>query len=315
MASISVLQLVTTPRSFFDQQVRVVEERGVRCTVVSVPRPASSRGPKEFAEFYREVLHEAHLGEYDLVHANYGLVGPFALAQPIRPVVLSIWGSEVMGYSNRLDRITRFGARHSDAVIAPSMAVSRELDVPHTVIPFGVDTDLFRPMDRDEAREYLGWDTGEKIVLFPYDPDRAVKNFPLAERVMGRLSADARLRTVSGLAYEEMPYVMNASDALLVTSERESGPMVIKEAAACGLPVVSTDVGFVHDVLDGVSNCYIEGSADALAHRLDYVLKRGQRADGRDVVDKLGLDEMADQLVTLYTTSLRLYPSSMNMRG
>jgi glycosyltransferase involved in cell wall biosynthesis len=306
MAPIRALQLVTTPRSFFDQQVRMLEERGIECTVVEVPRPENGRGPGEFARFYRRVLREALFGNYDLVHANYGLVGPIALAQPVRPVILSIWGSEVMGYSNRLDYVTRFAARHSDAVIAPSAAVSRELDVPHTIVPFGIDTDLFRPINRDEAREYLGWDLDERIVLFPYDPDRAVKNYPLAERVIDRLSTTAKLHTVSGLAYEEMPYVMNASDALLVTSERESGPMVVKEAAACNLPVVSTDVGFVSDVLKGVSNCFIGESADVLACHLDSILERGQRADGRDVVDGLALNEMGDRLLTLYTTSLRL---------
>ncbi|MEM4779982.1 MAG: glycosyltransferase [Halalkalicoccus sp.] len=306
MARISALQLVTTRRSFFDQQVRVLEDQGVECTVLEVPRPESGRGPGEFARFYRDVIEEALFGEYDLVHANYGLVGPLALAQPVRPVVLSLWGSEVMGYSNRLDRLARFAARHSDAVIAPSASVSRELDCPHAVIPFGVDTDLFRPMDRAEARAYLGWDQEKPIVLFPYDPGRAVKNYPLAEHVIERLSTDAELRTVSGLDYEEMPYVMNASDALLVTSDRESGPMVIKEAAACNLPVVSTDVGFAREVLCGVSNCSIGGSAEELARALDSILETGKRADGRAVIDELGLDEMGDRLLTLYTTTLRI---------
>lgn len=306
MAPDSVLQLVTTRRSFFDQQVRALEARGVDCTVLEVPRPDDGRGPNAFARFYRDVLREATFGEYDLVHANYGLVGPFALAQPTRPVVLSIWGSEVMGYSNRLDRTTRFAARHSDAVIAPSGAVSRKLTVPHTVIPFGVDTDLFRPIDRNEAREYLGWSPDERIVLFPYDPTRTVKNYPLAERVVDRLSVDAELRTVSGLDYEEMPYVMNASDALLVTSERESGPMVVKEALACNLPVVSTDVGFVRDVLAGVSNCSIGGSTDELSTSLDSILKRGLRADGRADLGSLGVETMGDALLTLYTMVDRL---------
>lgn len=309
MARIDALQLVTTRRSFFDQQIRALEKRGVECTVLEVPRPADGRGPAEFARFYREALRETLSGEYDLVHANYGLLGPFALALPLRPVVLSLWGSEVMGYSNRLDRVTRLSAHRSDAVVAPSETVSRELDFPHTVIPFGVDTELFRPIDRDEAREYLGWDEEGKIVLFPYDPDRAVKNYPLAEQVVERLSVDAELRTVSGLMYEEMPYVMNACDALLVTSERESGPMVIKEAAACNLPVVSTDVGFAHDVLHDVANCFVGRSTADLVSALDSVLRGGQRTDGRATIDELGLDEMGDRLLTLYTTTLRVSDS------
>ena len=305
-ADLDVLQLVTTPRSFFDQQVRVLEERGVRSTVVEVPRGESGRRPSDFGRFYGRILREtAPPSGYDLVHANYGLIGPFALAQPIRPVVLTIWGSEVMGYSRRLDRVTRFSARRSDAVIAPSKAVSRVLDTPHTVIPFGVDTELFRPMDRNEARERLGWDTDTRVVLFPYDPEREVKNYAMARRVIERASVDAELRTVSGLAYEEMPYVMNASDALLITSERESGPMVIKEAVACGLPVISTDVGFARDVIEGVRGCTIGNSSSELARGLERALRTTERPDGREV-DGLGLERMAERLLTVYTTALDL---------
>lgn len=302
---LDVLQLVSTPRSFFDQQVRVLEDRGVRCTVVAVPRTGNGREVGDFGRFYARILREiAPPSGYDLVHANYGLIGPFALAQPIRPVVLTIWGSEVMGYSRRLDRITRFSARHSDAVIAPSTAVSRELETPHAVVPFGVDTELFRPLDRGEARATLGWDPDARIVLFPYDPDRAVKNYPLAKRVVERAAIDAELRTVSGLDYERMPYVMNASDALLVTSERESGPMVIKEAAACNLPVVSTDVGFAREVIGEVRYCTVGTSEADLIDGIERALESENRSNGRAVIDDLGLDRMGDRIATVYTTVL-----------
>lgn len=302
---LDVLQLVTTPRSFFQQQVRVLEARGVRCTVVEVPQPSGSRGLSEYARFYGRVLRETiRPWSYDLVHVNYGLLGPVGLAQPIRPVVLTLWGSEVMGSSSRLDWISRFAARHSDAVIAPSKALSRELDCPHTLIPFGIDTELFRPMDRETAREYLGWDTDARIVLFPYDPGRAVKNYPLAERIVAKTGIDAELRTVSGLDYAEMPYVMNASDALLVTSDRESGPMVVREAIACNLPIVSTDVGFVRETIEDVRYCYIGSSEADLVHGLELALETVERSNGCHHSKQLGLDLMAQRLLTVYITTL-----------
>ena len=89
-----VLNLVTTPRPFFNQQVEVLEERGVETNTVAVPGRESTSGvrnPLDYARYYPKVLRES-LGEYDLVHANYGLTAPFALAQPKRPVVLSLWG-------------------------------------------------------------------------------------------------------------------------------------------------------------------------------------------------------------------------------
>jgi glycosyltransferase involved in cell wall biosynthesis len=201
-----------------------------------------------------------------------------------------------------LPRVTRTAARRADAVIAPWPALSRELDgeVDHTVVPWGLDTDLFRPIDRAEARERVGWPADERIVLFPYDPDRPVKDYPLAERTVSRLSTDAELRVVTGVPYEEMPYYLNASDALLVTSERESGPMVVREAAACNVPVVSTDVGAAADVLGDVENAHVAGDEEALVAALEAVLDDGGRADGRSTLDDLGVDRMGERLLSVY---------------
>ncbi|MFB6163762.1 MAG: glycosyltransferase family 4 protein [Haloarculaceae archaeon] len=293
-----VLQVTTSERPFFSQQVRALEARGVDCHTLTVPEPGGRRGPGAYLRFYAALLGEG-LGDYDLVHANYGLIGPLALSQPIRPVVVTIWGSELLGGSAWLDRWSRVAARRADAVVVPSAVLSRELDVANETIPFGVDTDRFRPIDRAAARARVGWDDGPNV-LFPYDPDRPVKNYPLAGRVVDELQADATLRAVSGVDHAEMPYYMNASDAVLVTSRYESGPMVVKEAAACNVPVVSTPVGFVPEVLDGVSNSHVAASTTDLVDALDDVLGDGGRADGRDAVDALGVQQMGDRLLATY---------------
>ena len=299
-----VLQVATSDRSFFTQQVEALEAQGVECTTVTVPRPdEGGRGPREYAQFYAQTVREAVDG-HDLVHANYGLVGPLALAPPVRPVVLTLWGSELLGDRGWLDRWSRFAATHSDAVVVPTEHLAAELDAPHDLVPFGVDTDLFRPIDRETARERVGWDDDRRHVLFPYDPARDVKDYPRAERVVGQLGDDVMLETVSGVPYEEMPYYMNASDALLVTSSHESGPMVVKEAAACNVPVVSTDVGFVDEVLDGVTDSHVAGTDTALVDALDGILRAGGRSDGRATVDTLGVDRMAEELVGVYRRAL-----------
>ena len=299
-----VLQVATSGRSFFTQQVDALEARGLECTTVTVPQPdEGGRGPREYARFYARTVREAVDG-HDLVHANYGLVGPLALAQPVRPVVLTLWGSELMSDSTWLDRWSRLAVRHSDAVVVPSERLAAELDAPHDLVPFGVDTELFRPIDRETARARVGWDDDRRHVLFPYDPTREVKDFPRAERVVGQLPEDVVLEPVSGVPYEEVPYYMNASDALLVTSERESGPMVVKEAAACNVPVVSTAVGFAGEVLEDVRNSHVADTDAALITALEAVLRDGGRGDGRQTVDTLDVDRMAEQLVDVYRRAL-----------
>jgi glycosyltransferase involved in cell wall biosynthesis len=295
-----VLQLATSRRSFFQNQVQVLEAQGVECETLIVPRPREGgRGPREYLSYYLQTLGRG-IEDFDLVHVNYGLIGPLALAQPTRPVVFTPWGSDMMG-SNWLRHISDFTAQRSDAVISPSKSISRLLDVPHEYIPFGIDTDLFSPIDRETAREKVGWpmDTDERIVLFPYDPERPVKNYALAERVVSRVP-DATLKTVSGVPYEEMPTYMSASDALLVTSEHESGPMTVCEAAATNLPVVSRDVGFVTDVLGEVDQSAIANTEAELVSSLTGILSTGERSNGRSTIDRYSLDTLGRELVRVY---------------
>ncbi|KTG08395.1 glycosyl transferase family 1 [Haloprofundus marisrubri] len=301
-----VLQLITSTRSFFEQQVEALEAQGVDCTVVSVPAeysPDSPRTVRDYLRYYPEVLAEG-LDSYDLVHANYGLTVPFALAQPTRPLVLTLWGTDIMGEYGWLRHISKMGARAADETVLPSRAMASHLGENYTHLPFGVDTDRFRPIDRTEARERIGWDEGEKVALFPYEKSRDEKDYPRAQAVVDAADTDVTLRTISNVPYEEMPYYMNASDALLVTSQRESGPMVVKEAAACGLPVVSTDVGFVRDEFGDAPGVAVGRTNDELASGLDRLVAEvdslSDRERRRSVSPDVSVDRMGERLASLY---------------
>ncbi|WP_336036845.1 glycosyltransferase [Halobacterium yunchengense] len=301
---LDVLQVVTTASPFFEQQVRALEDRGVSCTTVAVPDADGAAGTVDaYRRFYQRVL-RAGLDDYDLVHANYGLVGPFALAQPTRPVVLTLWGSEVMGESARLSAVSSAAARASDRVVVPSAPISDAFDVSHEVVPFPVDTGTFRPIERSAARAAVDWETDAKVVLFPYHPDRDVKDYPRAERIVAavddRLDEPVELRWIWGVPHDEVPQYMNASDAVLVTSSHESGPMVVKEAAACNVPVVSTSVGFAPAALDGVSRSHVRETDDGLVDALASVLAAGERSDGRSVLELPDREQTGERLHAIY---------------
>ncbi|XVH33840.1 glycosyltransferase (plasmid) [Haloferacaceae archaeon DSL9] len=305
-----VLQLVTSEVPFFTQQVASLENQGVSCDVLSISRSvadvdhSNKRSAATYARFYKRVLAKSRQS-YDLVHANYGLIGPFAIAQPKRPVVLTLWGSEIMGHAGWLDRVSSWSARHSSAVIAPSTPIAENLSCESYLIPFGVDTSVFRPMSRSKARELIGWPADRRIVLFPYPPERTIKNYDLAEAVVSQCPYDdVELKTISAVPHEEVPLYMNASDAVLVTSRRESGPMVVKEAAACNVPVVSTDVGFVRDVLEGVDCSYVCRTEAELVDGLTSVLSSRQRSNGRSAVDDLSVERLGENLVDVYESLL-----------
>ena len=306
-----VLLLVTERRPFFDDQVAALEAIGVDTTVREVPgthRPDEPRSAAEYARFYPAVA--AALDDHDLVHAHYGLTAPFALALPRRPVVVTLWGTDLMGEYGWIRRLSRYSARFADATVLPSRRMAGALGEPYTFVPFGVDAERFRPMPRAEARDRVGWSDDETVVLFPYAPERPEKDYPRAERVVERADADATLRTVTGVAHDEMPDYLNASDALLVTSRRESGPMVVKEAAACGLPIVSTDVGFVDDV----PGTAVAGTTDELATELDRVLA-GSRPDAVELPEEWRVEASARRLRGVYERVLRDRGATPDGRG
>lgn len=295
-----VLQVTNARGPFFENQLSALDTARVD---YDVAKPSSGtdgdRTVTDYLRFYPEVLARG-TSDYDIVHVNYGLLGPFGLAQPTRPVVLTLWGSDVMGTSEVVTGISKQSVEHVDAVVAPSEALRSELDVDAELVPFGIDTDRFRPISRGKAREEIGWSKSDTIALFPYAPDREVKNHPRAEAVIEATDSDVTLETISGVPYEQMPYYLNASDLVLVTSDRESGPMVVKEAAACNVPVVSTDVGFAAEVLEDVENSYVGSTVAELAAGVDAVLVEKHRSNGREVIDVLSIEAMGERLRDVY---------------
>jgi len=297
-----VLSLVTNHRArFYRQQVDRLRGRGVGVDVLTVPDgDGGRRGPRDYARFYVAAL-RASRGAYDLVHANYGLSAPPAVVQWFHPAVVSLWGSDLLGTYGPVGRLS---ARLADEVIVMSPEMAAELGGDPHVIAHGVDSERFRPEPQADCQAALGWSPAATHVLFPYPPTRDVKDYPRAERLVAaaedRLDGPVELHTVSGVDHDEMYRYMNAADVLLLTSRREGSPNSVKEAMACNLPVVATDVGDVADRLADVKPSAVHTDDDALVDGLVEILRRGERSDGRTAIDEISLAGQIDRLVGVY---------------
>lgn len=105
-----------------------------------------------------------------------------------------------------------------------------------------------------------------------------------------------------------IPYYLNAADTLLLTSKWEGSVNVIKEALACNLPIVSTDVGDVKLNISGVDGCYVcKQDVNDLTEKLNLALSFGQRTNGRQRIIELGLDSdtIAVKLIEVYNSLLK----------
>lgn len=297
-----VLQLTTNAEAtYLTNQVAALADRGVESDVLEVPRSdPDGRRVTDYLRFCPTVRAQ-DLNTYDLVHANFGLTIPAAMAQRRVPVVTSLVGSDLMG---RFGGLTKQFARFCDDVIVVSAEMAELLSRDAHVIPYGIDLDQFRPIETERARDVVDWPSDGRHVLFPYHPDRPVKNYPLAERVVERAANrapfDIELHTVSGVEYDLIPYYMNAADTLLLTSHREGSPSTIKEALACNTPVVSTPVGDVPERVDTLGVSGVGSSVDELATKLRQTLSAAEEPGGRDAVQPFGLDRMGERILSVY---------------
>ena len=252
----------------------------------------------------------------DVVHAHYGTVTAFAtvVAADV-PVVITFRGSDLNpSPSDGLIRnaiqklLSNTSARFAKAVILVSPDLRDRLWLDHRnahVIPTGVDLDLFRPIGRTAARQKLGWSLDNPVVLFNAGNSPRVKRLDLAEQsveLLRRRISNVSMNVLRGLTpHDTLPLYMNAADCLLLTSDFEGSPDIIKEALACNLPIVSVDAGDVKERTSGVKGTAIVArDAQAIASELTRTLLLNERSDGRDKISELDAGKIRDAVIKVY---------------
>lgn len=303
-----VLNLTVREKPFFTQQLDALAAMGVDHDVLTVPGErvvdeddVQRHSVLDYVRFYPKVVRQS-LGSYDVVHAHFGLTAPFALAQPRRPVVTSLWGWDLNGEYGWLSKRC---ARLSDAVLVRNEEMAEKVDCPAHVIERGVDLDMFAPTDKREAQQAAGWDPEAFHVLFPYSPSREKKNYPLAEAVVaevdGEFDRPVEIHAVYNEPHGDVPVYMNAADALLMTSESEGSPNTVKEALACDLPVVATDVGDVEELVADVGHSFVCRSKSDLVANLATALQADREGyQGRAAIENLTWESTANSVLDVY---------------
>jgi teichuronic acid biosynthesis glycosyltransferase TuaC len=305
--------------TFIRTQIEALREAGADLELMVLDAtPRKLLYPKGVVQVRRRVAR----GDIDLVHAHFGFVGLVGRMQRRVPLVVTFHGSDLlgdMGAEGRLDAFSRAQAAlgrwlagRIDAAIVQSaqMAAAVPKGTPAHVIPHEVDLRLFRPTGRAEARASLGLDPDRRYLLFAADPGRATKNFPLAREVTDRLEKrhpGIELLVVWQETQERLALYMSAADALVFPSLQEGSPNIVKQALACNLPIVATDVGDVRERLAAVRGCFVvTRRATDFVEALHDVLRRGERSDGRERVADLDGPIVARRIIDVYEHTARV---------
>ena len=160
-------------------------------------------------------------------------------------------------------------------------------------LPCGVNTDDF-------YEEQVSIVKNKIIIGFPANKLRPEKNFQLFQEIINKVQSqfDTEITVVEfhDKSRKEVRESLNEIDLLLMTSLSEGSPQIVKEALSCDTPVISSNVGDVKKLLEGVDNCYLVDSFEALDYiePIMKIIKNESikvRSTGRQQIFRLQLDE------------------------
>lgn len=314
------------PTTFVSSQAESLREAGWDVFLSVVDDRTSLQGIRRNIQRMRTELARSRAF---VVHAQYGSVTA-AVARSIRgslPMVLSFCGDDLLGTPNPgigwrvREKCARWiglwAAREASAIIVKSnnllQSLPADLRVRATILPNGVDTSWFKPIDKHECRSILRWRNDGNYVLFnaSCNEDQYRKNPSLAHEAVRLLASSfpgATLEPISKANPEEVRLKMNAADCLLVTSLQEGSPNIVKEAMACNLPVVSVPCGDVEErLVNTVPGRVCPYEAQALAESIAEVFRAARRSNGRSQLLLQGLTtaRVAERLALIYRSVLK----------
>jgi glycosyltransferase involved in cell wall biosynthesis len=303
--------------SFVQAQMESLRPLGVEFEVLFINGRESLRTYWRGVTRMRRMLHRQ---PFDLIHAHFGLAGWVARCQLGVPLVVSFMGDDVFGRFKRNGRKSLISpffklssyllSRAAAAVIVKTKLMKSALGLGSAhVIPNGVDLELFRPLQRGEARRALGLEASRKFVLFPFDPAIENKRYDLVEAAVNRAKVEipeVEILTVSGASRARMPLYMNAADVLVLVSHSEGSPNAVKEAMAVNLPVICADVGDAADLIGPTDGCYlVPRDAEAIASKIVDACRQGTQTRGRERIARLSMEHVAKQIVDVYAEAVR----------
>lgn len=275
-----------------------------------------NKGKTEYIKSIARVNSMICHNNYDLVHIHFGLSGLYLL-WPFRkriPTIVTFHGSDIQpaGGNNILTiGISRLVARIADTCITLNSNMDkmvRRYNSNTFIIPCAVDTKIFHPTSHKHSH------CGTRKIVFPCNHDMKVKNYNLFRQTLDIIRQEYNINCeeceLSCLSRQQVATLFNDADLMIMTSRSEGSPQAVKEALACNLPVVSTPVGDVEELLHNVKNCFVANTHNAkeLAKLAVMSLSHSSQSGmtGWEKIMDLQLNEqsVADKIYSIYEQSI-----------
>lgn len=245
-------------------------------------------------------------GKVDLIDANWAVPSGFLASLCCRntPLVITLRGSDINIFGKKpiFQYLVKYALKKATRIITVSNNLKYEAiklgarEDRISVIPSGIDTNKFRPMDKQRLMTKLRLPDGF-IILFAGNLVK-LKGIDKLLRISVNLSKEfdfhlliagdgPEMKNLEELAnrlglsnilfkgmisYQDMPFYMAASDILVLPSESEGLPGCVQEAMACGMPTVASNVGGLPDIITNGVNGYLVNNEEEMEERLRLMM-------------------------------------------
>ena len=235
------------------------------------------------------------------------------------------------------DSIERFALKRVDGIIAVDDSTKRHYIIKYPwlekkikVIPVGIDLEQFKPLGKQKMREKYGFNETDKLIMYIGRLEKE-KNLSFLIKMFKRMNIQqsnyklvfvgdgkerenlknlsSHLELFNNVIFTgaidplQIHEIINCTDVVVLCSLFESGPLVIQEAIACGVPVVTTDVGRVRDfiknekigeVVNGNEEEFAEAIKRVLCGTQNHILER------RRIAYEFCFEKTANALFQIY---------------
>ncbi len=251
------------------------------------------------------------------------------------PVVLECLGSDLLDFSR--ENIAKKALIEADSVIVVSNTMKKralQLDCPLekiTIIPNGVEPNIFRPKSQKLVRKKLGIPLEKKVLLFVGNLLEKKGVIELAEcqkkfyekidfwfvgegkerKTLGKF----KVKLAGSVSHEKVSDWLNAADIFVLPSHSEGMNCAMLEAMACRKPVIASNIPSNRELIaDGKNGLLFEcGNKKALSKKIKLLIEKPRFAEklGKNALEtirakKLTWEENAKKTRKVYSEMLRL---------
>lgn len=303
-----------SPRNFMQRQVNELIGVGVNITTSYF---SNRLNPFYFIKRLFKLSNQFKNSHVDIVHSNYGTITSLfglLLSKKLNcKHMVTFHGSDIndTSRSNGTLRskvavgISKLVARHSDGIVCVSEAIASKLplDLSAKVIisQVGINTSLFsyHRDERNKLRAKLGVKENDILVIFNAGKNQPVKREDLFDKFFTQSNFEQikTFKVGNNLTQEEMPLYLSAADVLVLLSDSEGSPTIVKEALSAQLPVVSLDVGDVKKLIENLEYSRVVDSAeDSLIYILENIKPEVRESFGPNNISFLSMQNKAEEI-------------------